>query len=84
MSPEDVEDSVCTELPQKWGKTGSSSVVEHLFQPVPVREFCHLPKRKRRRVWDKDVPDHVLAEVKKLIYEGIYHEHEAITMKLID
>lgn len=71
MSPEDIEQSTCTELPQKWCKKGSTTVVEHLFQPVRVSEFCHLPKRKQRRIWNKNVADYVLANVKAMIYKGM-------------
>ena len=72
MSPTDIENCTCTQLPQEWGKKGASTAQEELYEPVPVQQFCHLPKQNKRwRVWDENIPNDILAEVKAIIYKGI-------------
>jgi hypothetical protein len=71
MNSEEIASATCTDLPQRWGKKGSSCTQAHLYKSVPVREFCHLPKRKRRTVWVEEVPETILATVKAVMYEGI-------------
>lgn len=70
MNPADISQATCTDLPQKWGKRGDS--MHYLFKPVPVLQFCHLPKRKRRSMWvdDNKVTEGMLSTVKKLMFEG--------------
>ena len=70
MDEEKIEDATCTDLPQKWGKTGER--LHYLFEPVPVTEFCHAPKRKRQTVWshDDNFSDENLGQIKKMMFEG--------------
>lgn len=69
MSPGEIEVATCTDIPQEWGKKGSSE--QYLFNPVPVHQFCHLRKRRRTFEWeDKNVSPELLASVKEIISEG--------------
>lgn len=81
MTPEEVEESTCTELPQKWGKADSSTAKQYLFEPVPVRQFCHLPKRQKLTMWNEDVPDEILAGVKEIMYAGMSSPQRLLIMK---
>lgn len=76
MNPDDVQKATCTQLPQVWGKTGSSTL-KYLYDPIPISKFCHFPMRKPRlkNVWPSDVPEAILAKVKSIIYEGTVSIH---------
>lgn len=73
MSEHEIAEATCTDLPQKWGKTGKA--LHYMFDPARVLELCHLRKRKRRTVWketEETLPGDMLSYVKQTILEGRY------------
>lgn len=72
MKLEELDAATCTDLPQMWGQKGESAKNQSLFEPVPVSEFCHIPKRKRHCEWEHsgELTSDILDVVKSIIYEG--------------
>lgn len=69
MDPRTIAEATCTDMPQKWGKTGKD--VHYMFDPVPVKQFCHFPARKRRLEWTYSIDDDDdESHVRKIILEG--------------